>query len=428
MKKLFAFVAAALVAFGFSACKGKNDPEVKNFDIQISNLEATSVSIQVVPTDTTATYYWDIFEASQVSEMTDAQIAEAFKLGFDETIEYYAQLGYDLTYADFILTGTDAFDYTKLTPNTEYIVVALALDENIAAKGASVRQTFKTLEQKEDPVPTDMTFQIEAGDITFNSASITVTPSIATATYYWGVVETEQIAGMTDEDLCAAAKGNIEYYIEMYAMFGYDMTFEDFLSKGADAYVYEDLKANTAYTVYAFAMGTLGTYAGAVAKYNFTTPEIEPKETIALDFHDAVIHDYRELDGSFQIVAADADTNLVVFMNPYSDTFAGSFTLEDLDPDYSGVTDYVADEGYGLAAAEFTGVETIGGATYEGWIIADNAVKYTFSFNAVLVNDEPAEAPARGAKKASSAKSLKGIKKGNLAKKSAFVSEKLYIR
>ena len=56
--------------------------------------------------------------------------------------------------------------------------------------------------------------------------------------------------------------------------------------------------------------------------------------------------------------------------------------------------------------------------------------KYTFTFNAALPTDEIAGgAPARrAAKKAPAAKSLKSVKKGNLAKNGKFVSEKLYNR
>ena len=102
MKKIFAFVAASLMLFSFASCdkKGGNDPEpeVKNFEIQVSNVEAKSVSVKVVPADVNVTYYWDIFVASEAAKMTDAQIAEAFKENFDEVIAYYAQYGYELTY------------------------------------------------------------------------------------------------------------------------------------------------------------------------------------------------------------------------------------------------------------------------------------------------------------------------------------------
>lgn len=439
MKKFFAFVAASLMLISFASCdkKGGNEPDqpgqdttkVEAFKIDVQDITSKSAYIYVTPADTSILYYWDIFVASEAAKMTDAQIAEAFKENFDEAIAYYAQYGYELTYDSLLVKGEDSYDFSKLEPNTEYIVVALELDENVAVKGASVRKAFKTLEEKEDPVPADMTFNIAVDSLTFSGAYIAVTPSNNEATYYWSIYKSEDIAGLPDAQLCAGFKSEIEQTIEYYGYFGYDLTFEDFLSKGPDAYKYNSLDANTAYTAVAVAMGSLGTCAGAVAKYEFSTPGVEPKETIALDFHDAQLVDYRELDGSFQIVAAPQDSSLVIFLNPYSESFSGTFTLEDMDPDYSGITDYVAQASYSIADAEFTGVESNEGVTYTGWFIATNEIKYTFTFNAALPTDEPAGAPARrAAKKAPAAKSLKSVKKGNLAKQGEFVSEKLYNR
>ena len=431
MKKIFAIVAAALVAFGFASCKGGNDPEQNAaFKIEISEITAKSAHIEVTPAEgTTGLFYWDLMDAKEAAKMTDEEIAAYFKDYFDYVIDYYAGY-YDLTYDDLWLNaedGMDAYDYSGLESNTEYAVVAISLDANCAAAGKAVIKTFKTLELKEDPVPADMTFEIAVEDITFSGASISVTPSNTTATYYWNVFGTEEIASMSDADLCAAIKENIDYMIELYGYYGYDLSYEDFLSQGQDAYAYDDLEANTAYTVIAVAMGTLGTTNGAVAKYNFSTPELVAESEETLEFHDAQIVDYRDLDGSFMIVAAPADTSILVTLNPISDEFAGSFTMEDMDADYCALYDYVNEEKYAIADAEFTGVLSEGVYTYTGWFLAYNAVKYNFEFTAVVDADEAATAPAHAVKKAPAKKEPMHFKKGNV-KKGAKRSEKLLNR
>ena len=428
MKKFFAIMAAALVAFSFASCKGGNEPEEKGaYKIEVSDITTKGAHIEVTPEEgVTGTYYWDLIEATEAAKMTDEQVAAYFKDYFDYVIEYYAGY-YDLTYADLLLDaadGMDSYDYTGLEPNTEYTVVAIALDANIGAAGKYVRKNFKTLEEKEDPVPADMTFEIAVSDITFSSAAVAVTPSNTTATYYWNIYETAEIASMSDAELCAAIKENIEYTIEYYAYFGYDVSFEDFLSKGQDAYEYDDLDANTAYTVIAVAMGTLGTTNGAVAKYNFQTSELVPESEETLDFHDATITDYRDLDGSFMIIAAPADSSVLVALNPFSEEFEGSFTIADLDKDYSTFIDYAEEKQYSIADAEFTGVQTDNVVTYAGWFLATNAVKYNFTFNVALEDTEAAGAPA---KKAPVKKDAKLIKKVNL-EKTAKRSEKLLNR
>ena len=422
MKKFFAIMAAALVAFSFASCKGGNEPENEAYKIEISNITAKGATIAVTPADSAATYYWDLIEAAEAAKMTDEQVGAYLKEYLEEAVEYYKQYGYDATLADFLITGADSYDYTKLEPNTEYTVVAIALDANGASSGKAARKNFKTLEEKEDPVPADMTFEIAVSDITFASAAVAVTPSTNEATYYWNIFETAQIAGMSDEELCAAIKEDIEYTIEYYGLFGYDYTFEDFLDKGPSSYEYDDLDSKTAYTVVAVAMGTLGTTNGAVAKYDFQTPELVPESEETLEFSDAIIRDYRDLDGSFMIVAAPADSSVLVALNPFSDEFEGSFTIADLDKNYSVYIDNVEEMQYSIADAEFTGVQIENVVTYSGWFVASNAVKYNFEFNVALEDTEAAGAPA---KKAPAKKEAKQIKKGNLKKSTKF-SEKLF--
>jgi len=425
MKKYFAYVAVALVAFGFASCKGgeNNEPENELYKIEISDITTKGATITVTPADS-ATYYWDVIEAAEAAKMTDEEVGAYLVDYLQEAVDYYKDYGYDFTIEDFLVTGEDSYEYTKLESNTEFTVVAIAIDAN-GAHGKASRKNFKTLELTEDPVPADMTFQIEVDGITFTGASVSVTPSINDAYYYWNVFKTADIAGMNDTELCELIKENVDYIIDYYTYYGYDVSYEDLLSKGPDAYEFESLEAETAYTIVAVAMGTLGTTNGAVAKYNFQTAAVVAESELTLDFTDAVIDDYRNYDGSFQIIAAPADSSVIVFLNPISEDFAGTFTKDDLDLDYSGI--YIEAEGdtYDIAATEFTGVQGEGNAyTYTGWFIAYNAVKYNFAFVANVENEQVA-APA---KKALAKKEIKNFKKGNAKNNGKFVSEKAYNR
>ena len=427
MKKFFAIMAAALVAFSFASCKGGgNEPENEAYKIEITDITAKGATIAVTPADSTATtYYWDVLEATEAAKMTDEQVAAYFKEYFDYVIEYYAGY-YDLTYADLLLNaadGTDSYDYTGLEPNTEYTVVAIALDANIGAAGKSVRKNFKTLELKEDPVPADMTFEIAASDITFSSANITVNPSNTTATYYWNIYKTAEIASMSDEELCAAIKKDIEYTIEYYAYFGYEIGFEDFLSQGADSYEYDELDANTAYTVVAVAMGTLGTTNGAVAKYNFSTPELVPESSEDITLTNARMNDACDAYGWWQMMAANTDSTTYITISPNeAAAVEGSYSLDDMDADYTYILLDKQDQ-YNFATLDIE--IAVEGETFvlTGTGIAMNAVQYNFNISGdveVLVKE--ASAPA---KVAPVKKDAKIIKKVNL-EKTAKRSEKLF--
>ena len=288
MKKIFAFMAIAVMALSFASCDKKNDPSKVSFEITVSEITSTGATVAVVPSDTTTTYYWDVFTAESAAELkTKEDVAAAFKEIFDYYIETYPS--YYSSYADFVVTGEDGYAYSSLSANTDYVVLCVALDENCAAVSEVTRKEFKTLE----------------------------------------VVITE---------------------------------------------------------------------------------------TVDLDFHAATISDYRDYDGSFQIEAASEDGNLKVLLNPFSLTFAGSFTAADLDPDYSGVIDYEAYEAYSIVDAEFTGTETAEGADFEGWFTATNGVKYNFLFNAVVEADEDDEAPARLAAKKMITKKIASEKLARIAK------------
>lgn len=284
MKKIFAFMAIAVMALSFASCN-KNEPSKVSFEITVSEITTTGATVAVVASDTTTTYYWDVFTAESAAELkTKEDVAAAFKEIFDYYIENFPS--YFSSYADFLVAGEDGYAYSSLSSNTEYVVLCVALDENCAAVSEVTRKEFKT-------------------------------------------------------------------------------------------------------------------------------PELVITETVDLDFHAATLTDFRDMDGSFQIVAESEDGNLKVLLNPYSMTLAGSFTADDLDPNYSGVIDFVAQEVYDIVDAEFTGTETADGADYEGWFTATNGVKYNFLFNAVVDADE---APARNAVKKMITKKIASEKLARIAK------------
>ncbi len=436
MKKFFLFMAAALVTFSLASCDKKDKekeeptPEVKAaFTISVSDVTAKTAHIEVTPAkETTGTYYWDIVDASEAAELTDdAKVAAYFKDYFDYVIEYYAASGYELTYADLLLDaadGVDSYDYDKLDPNTNYVVIAISLDANIGAAGQAVRQDFKTLEEKEDPVPADMTFNIAVSDITFSSASVQVTPSTNDATYYWEIFETEEIQGKSDADLCAAIKENIEYTIEYYGYFGYELTFADFLAQGTDSYDYTGLDANKAYTVIAVAMGTLGTTNGAVAKYNFQTAELTPESSEDITLTNARMVDACAAYGWWQMVAANADSTTYLTISPKeAAAVAGTYSIDDMDADYTYI---LIDKQNQYKFASLDVEVAVNGETFTltGTGIAMNAVEYHFNIAGNVSAYQPAAAPA---KIAPAKKNAKISKKVNL-EKTQFVSEKAYIR
>ena len=142
MKKIFAFVAAALVAFSFASCN--NEPESKDFKIVVSEIGEQTATVTVTPTDVEATYFWTVLPAENLKGMADDSILVELKFGIDYTIAMYAMAGQELTYADFLYKGESHYNYESLTPETDYVVLAVKMDTEANFSGKIAKKSFRT--------------------------------------------------------------------------------------------------------------------------------------------------------------------------------------------------------------------------------------------------------------------------------------------
>lgn len=265
--------------------------------------------------------------------------------------------------------------------------------------------------------PDDKNFKIEVSEITATAATVTVTPADTTATYYWGVALTAELAKMADDTLFAYTVEAINYYVELYNRMGYEYTFEDFLSKGVDSYGYEDLEANTDYTVYAFQLDANGVAKGGVAKKEFKTKDIEKKGSKTITLTEGVCNDHCADYGWWQLMIADADTTVYLSISPLEATqLAGTWTIDDMDADYTLI--YDAAEGESSASfVTFNATTTAEDGIFHlnGKGLASNGIEYTLDLTGEITtsNDAPAAAP----KKARAANVVPAFNKHNLLKK-----------
>lgn len=104
-----------------------------NYAIAVSNIAATSATVTVTPASATDTYYWDLLEVNTYDSLANGLYADTYgyadvfsycKDYLDYVIEFYAAYGYSLTYADLIYSGVDAYDFTGLDSDAEYVVFA----------------------------------------------------------------------------------------------------------------------------------------------------------------------------------------------------------------------------------------------------------------------------------------------------------------
>ena len=123
--------------------KAKKD--AVSFDILVDSITSFSAYVAVTPSDTTVTYYWDIFDAASVDTVSDADLAAYAKDYLDYLIEMNAYLGYAQTYADFLDKGFSDYMFDDLEPGTEYTVVAFEMNSvDGSLVGEATRYDFST--------------------------------------------------------------------------------------------------------------------------------------------------------------------------------------------------------------------------------------------------------------------------------------------
>ena len=259
-------------------------------------------------------------------------------------------------------------------------------------------------------------FKITVDEVTFNSAHVAVVPADTTVTYYWDVFPAEAIAQMTDDSLANYVKEYLDYLVEYYKYFGYDVKLSDLLYKGADDYDFTGLDAETDYIAFALQMKEDGTPVGKATKKDFRTTKMEivGHETIALT---GVYDDEVAAQGWYQIMAFTADSSIYISLSPDPvSSLTQAITFDMLDLEWSYLRDYVAYEQYELVDANYTASLNGDILTATGKLVASNAIEYTFTAVCEPYVEEegaPAKAPKKGIAPAYklSSKALKGLKK-----------------
>ena len=172
MKKYFFIAMAAVLGLAVASCKP--EPEVSPLKIEVSDITGEGATITV--TCSTTDYFWrdialpeDLAAYANPYEywVNEAMITEKY---YNENAEAFAQYfginSYDEIKAMYLLTTEDSWDY-ELDPETEYVVFAFRLNEDLTLKSTLIDTVhFTTLE---GPSEEEMYYQLEpTTPITFN--------------------------------------------------------------------------------------------------------------------------------------------------------------------------------------------------------------------------------------------------------------------
>lgn len=125
--------------------------------------------------------------------------------------------------------------------------------------------------------PDSKDFKITVSNVTESKADLLVEPADTTAMYYLNVYKSEDVVALSDDSIASIIDAEFNYYLEFFAMMGYEITLEELLPELLFTGKLEDqitgLTPATDYTVIAAKIDAQGNVLGKMARKNFTTLE-----------------------------------------------------------------------------------------------------------------------------------------------------------
>ena len=174
MKKYFFIAMAAVLGLAVASCEKKPEAEVSPLKIEVSDITGAGATI-TVSCSTTDYFYWEVATPEDLAEypnpyeywVNEQMITEEFyNENADAFAQYYGVNSYEDIKSRYLLSTEDSYDY-ELDPETEYVVFAFRLNEDLTLKSTLIDTVhFTTLE---GPSEEEMYYQLEpTTPITFN--------------------------------------------------------------------------------------------------------------------------------------------------------------------------------------------------------------------------------------------------------------------
>lgn len=254
-------------------------------------------------------------------------------------------------------------------------------------------------------------------------ADLTCTPDDEAAPYFVTWMTKEEFDEFdTYEDMTAAFQEQLDLMIWFYGYFyGETYTYADFAVAGTMTNPMESLTPNTDYVVVAYYMDlTTGEAISTVSAMAFKTPELKEIGKVNVHIVNPEWQNAVEVDGWWQVMGAESvdSTYYVSLSNIETTEVAGTYTLEDMDAEFTFLYDLDKNPTGALTFVDLTVNITEKGSNYvikaDG--LAVNGYRYNLTFDEIDKNSGilGPQAPAR----ARAAKAVKAPEvKLNLLKK-----------
>lgn len=267
-KRFLSLIMLATTAL-FAACEPEvtpnppaPDPPALILAIELSEVGINTVTMNVAPSEVEALYVYDVIQQSILNEHHDGDVAVYVANLVASVMEEYQTP--EATLERIATTGASSYTYNTLSPDTDYVAFAIAVNTACEVIGEATMENFRTL-----PMPELCSWDVNFDELFYDGVTFTVTPSDDTIPYYFTVRPSASYGSvMTDEVLLENIMYEDGMMLDYYAVTGvyeslYDM--QEFI-----------LCSDTGYDVLIFAYSD-GAPLTSIKKFSFRTlkPDVD---------------------------------------------------------------------------------------------------------------------------------------------------------
>ena len=185
-KRFLSLMMLATTAL-FAACEPEvtpdpptPDPPALILDIELSEVGINTVTMNVTPSEVEALYVYDVIQQSILNEHHDGDVAVYVANLVASVMEEYQTP--EATLERIATTGASSYTYNTLSPDTDYVAFAIAVNTACEVIGEATMKNFRTL-----PMPELCSWDVNFDELFYDGVTFTVTPSDDTIPYYFTV-------------------------------------------------------------------------------------------------------------------------------------------------------------------------------------------------------------------------------------------------
>lgn len=305
------------------------EPPALTLAIELSDLGINTVTMTVTPSEEEAIYLYDVIQQSILAEHHEGSVATYVRNLVASALE-------EMKTPEAVLErigtkGESSYVYKTLSPETDYVAFAIALNMNCEAVGEATTENFTTL-----PMPEVCSWNVSFDEIYYDGVTFTVTPSDDTIPYYFAVRPQVSYGNiMSDAELLDAILMEDAMMIDYYLVTGeYESLYEmqEFIlcaDTGYDVLVFAYSDGAPLTSIKRFPFRTLGSEAENVTFEIDVTPTSNGAEVAVAPSDEHTMYMWDVVDKSDLINTYNGDIS--IYVDAYIDAMIEDMGLYELD-------------------------------------------------------------------------------------------------